>query len=143
MRGRAIDLLKPRTWRGARAFLKAMGAYHRKDYGQALGCLDEAMELDALRTDVHMAFRTVLLVLNKRPTEERLELYRRIISGEFEAGWKASRYARAYADYWLGYATARQDIVWLWSQAYALKPSKGFAAKYLPLPASPILPSAS
>jgi hypothetical protein len=142
MRGRPTDLLKPRTWSAGRAFLKAISAYHKGHYEAALAHLDKAMELEVLRTDVHMAFRTVLLVLDERPSKERLDVYKRIIAGEFLPGRKGSKYARAYADYWLGYAIGRPDIVALWTQAYALKPTKGFAARYLPLPDSPILPLA-
>jgi len=141
MRGRPIDLLKPRTWRALRAFIKAVRAYHKGDDESALAFLDKSMELDVFRTDEHMAFRTVLLSLNNRTSEERFELYRRIIAGEFRPSRKASNYARAYANYFFGDATGRQDIVALWLQAYALKPAKGFAATYLPLPDSPILPS--
>jgi hypothetical protein len=116
-----------------------VSSYHRGDYGKALAQLDKSMELDVFCTDVDMAFRTVLLVLNKRPAEERLDLLRRIVAGRFRQSRRGSKYARAYADYWLGYATGRQDIVPLWSRAYALKPTKGFAGKYLSLPDSPIL----
>jgi hypothetical protein len=139
MRGRIADLLNPRTWKGARVFLRAMGAYHRSDYAAALAQFDQAMSLDLLRTDEHMAFKTVLLVLNNRPTRERLDLYERVLAGEFRPGRKASKYARAYAGYWLASATHRHDLVKAWSQAHALKPTKGFAARYLPLPESPLL----
>jgi hypothetical protein len=139
MGGLLTDLLKPRTWRAGRAFFRAIGAYHKKDYGTALVELDKSMEAEQLRTDVNMAFRTILLTLNGRSNEERRDLYMRIAAGEFRADRKASKYARAYADYWLGYVTGRQDIVPLWSKAYAAKPSEGFAARYLPLPESPIV----
>jgi hypothetical protein len=138
MDGRPIDLLKPQTWRAFRAFFQAVRSYHRGDYGKALAQLDKSMELDAFRTDVDMAFRTVLLVLNNRP-DERLDLLRRIVAGQFRQSRSGSKYARAYADYWLGYATGRQDIVPLWSRAYALKPTNGIAGRYLSIPDSPIL----
>ncbi|HEX5257984.1 MAG TPA: hypothetical protein VFW35_04285 [Sphingomicrobium sp.] len=141
MHTRITDLLKPRTWRAARAFLKAVSAYHKGDYEAALVHFDQSMSLDVLRTDEHMAFRTVLLVLTHRPPQERMDIYKRIIAGEFRPGRKASEYARAYANYFLGYSIGRQDVVTLWSQAYALKPIEGFAARYLPLPKSPILSS--
>ena len=98
MHGRITDLLKARTWRAGRAFLKAVGAYHRRDYRVALAHFDEAMSVDALRTDVHMAFRSVLLALNRGPTGERLDLYKRIISGEFLPSRTGSKYAQAYAN---------------------------------------------
>ena len=139
MQVRAIELLKLPTWRAARAFFRAMRAYHRSDYEKALSQLDKSMELAALRSDVNMAFRTVLLALNKRPLEERMHVYRGIVRGDFTPHGSASEYSRAYADYWLGCLTGRSDIVPLWSRAYATKPSKGFAARYLPLPGSPIL----
>lgn len=139
MLGKGIELLRPRTWKAAYAFLSAMGAYHKGDYAKALACLDKSLELDALRSDVNMAFRAALLALNKRPAQEGLEVYKDILSGEFARDRSASKYARAYADYWLGHLTGRPDIVALWSRAYATKPAKGFAARYLPLPNSPIL----
>ena len=116
-----------------------MRAYRKSDYEKALSQLDKSMELEALRSDVNMAFRTVLLALNKRPPEESMHVYRRIVSGDFTPHRTASEYARAYADYWLGYLTGRSDIVPLWSRAYGTKPTKGFAARHLPLPESPIL----
>jgi hypothetical protein len=139
MAGKLTNLLKPRTWRTARAFLKAMGAYQKRDYEVALAEFDKSLERDALRTDVNMAFKVTLLTLNGSPVEERIDLYRRIVAGEFAHGIRGSEYARAYADYFLGYLSGRQDIVSLWSRAHALKPTKGFAARYLPLPESPIL----
>ena len=133
-------LFKPQAWKALWAFVSAIRAYHRRDDETALAQFDRSMELEVVRTDENMAFRTVLLVMNHRPAEERLDAYRRIVAGEFRPG-RASKYARAYANYWLGYASGGQDIVTLWSQAYALKPAKGFAARYLPLPDSPILQS--
>ena len=136
---RVFELLKPRTWRASRAFISAMSAYHRGDYERSLAQLDKALELDVLRSDVNMAFRAALLTLNKRPAREGLEVYKRIVAGDFARHRSASRYARAYAEYWLAHLTGRPDLIPLWSRAYAAKPAKGFAARYLPLPNSPIL----
>lgn len=135
----AIELLKPRTWRAGSAFASAMSAYHKGDYKKTLAQLDKSLELDAMRSDVNMAFRAALLTLNRRPRQEVLEIYSRIVSGDFAPHRSASKYARAYAEYWLGYLTGRSDLVPLWSRAYAAKPTTGFAARYLPLPNSPVV----
>jgi hypothetical protein len=134
-----LNLLRPRSWKAARAFLKALTAYHKGDYAEALARFDECIKVDLLRTDVNMAFRSILLVLNNHPNVEKTDLYKRIIAGDFRPAHRSSKYARAYADYFLGYATGLRDIVTLWQRAYELKPTKGFAARYLPLPDNPIL----
>jgi len=71
MRGRPIDLLKPRTWRALRAFIKAVRAYHKGDDESALAFLDKSMELGVipvlstipaqpLKMDRVSAFNTIL-----------------------------------------------------------------------------------
>jgi len=86
-----------------------------------------------------MAIYARLLTLNKRPVEETLKTYMQIAAGEFRHDNAESRYAEAYANYWVGYLTSRPDVVARWLDAYKLKPTKGFAARELPLPDKPLL----
>jgi tetratricopeptide (TPR) repeat protein len=127
------------NWRAASSYFKAMGAHRKGDYKSALTHFERAMRLDRLRTSEHMAFYASLMALSKRPAEEGLQMFTRVASGEFRRDNARSKYAEAFAHYWIAFLTNRSDVVPLWLDAYKLKPSKGFAARELPLPDNPLL----
>jgi hypothetical protein len=132
------NLFKAQNWRSGWAFVNALRAYHKGDYQAALGRFDQVLTVDLLRTAEYMNFYATLLTLNKR-RPEALRVYEDLIAGKFRPSRTNSKYAEAYAHYWLAYLTNRQDVVARWLDAYKLKPRRGFASDYLPLPDSPLL----
>ena len=116
-----------------------MLAYQRGDFATALRSYDRALRHDRFRTAENMVFYAILLTLNKKPVEQSLKIYTRVVAGEFSRGSGESPYARALARYWLSFLLNQQDVVARWLDAYALKPRKGWASSYLPLPDKPLL----
>ena len=77
-------------------------------------------------------------MLNRKPPEQYLDLFKRVIAGQFQEN-DGSPYAKAYAQYWLAYLTSQPDVVKRWMDAYILKPQKGWTARALKLPSNPLL----
>jgi tetratricopeptide (TPR) repeat protein len=136
-----LRLFEPKNWRAACAFLKALWAHRKGDYQAAIAQFERATSLDRLRSSEHMAFYALLMALNKRPAEEGLKMFTRVAAGEFRREADESRYAEAFAHYWIAFLTGRADVMERWLDAFKLEPTKGLAARELPLPDNPIDPA--
>ena len=125
-------------WRTVGPYIRALLAYRKCDFATALKSFERAMRPDSVRTTEHMAFLAQLMVLNQRPPKQYLDLFKRVVAGEFREN-DGSPYAKAYAQYWMAYLLSLPDVMKWWMDAYALKPKNGWASRFLTLPDNPFL----
>ena len=133
-------LLEIERWRALPPYVRATLAYFKGDFETALREYQRVVRVERLRTTERMAFLAQLMVLNRQPPEQYLDLFKRVVAGQFRED-DGSPYAKAFAQYWWAYLTGQPDVVKWWMDAYALKPKKGWAARALELPGNPLLES--
>lgn len=137
----AIKLLRVLDWRNWWAVwsgTRAIFAYHGGDCGKAARHFYRMLRVERFQTSEHMAFHAFLLTLSGASRKDVTQIYSLVAAGAYRKNAEESRYAEALAHYFLAYLTKRQDVVARWLDAYALRPSKGFASRYLPLPDKPL-----
>ena len=135
-------ILSPRVWRGAPAYVRAIKAYDKSDFAAALRHFEEWLRWERQPGSQSMTLYALLLNLNQRRRQEVTAVLSRVVAGEFRRRPRLApetRYAEAYAHYWLAYLTDRSDVLERWLQAYSLRTDDRFAKKYLPLPSKPLL----
>jgi len=115
-----------------------MLAYQRGDFGIALKEYDQVLRHAPLRTTERMAFLAKLMILNRKHPKEYLSVLKRVVAGEFRDD-EGSPYAKAYAQYYLAFLLNQPDVMKWWMDAYALRPQKGWAARFLKLPKNPFI----
>ena len=135
--GRLLDL---NNWRGLVALFRALRVYHRGDRTRAIFLMEKAIQAPGLQCADYMMFYANLLVLDsKKPLDEVIDIYKKVAAREYVGLRGDHRYPVALAHYILAQLYRRPDVVARWLDAYALKPKKGFAALYLPLPDDPLM----
>ena len=139
-----VRLLSLSTWKALRhsapALLRALKAYRRGENGAALQSFEECLRWMPRVPADYAAFHGTLLVLNRR-SPDAARIYRQVLTSTSEDHCPRSRYAAAYARYYLALIERSDEALALnrWQEARDLQPSKGFAAKHLTLPDPPVL----
>lgn len=141
---RLARLLSPSTWkavsRSAPALLGALKQYRRGQDEAALGSFEECLRWMPRAPADYLAFYANLLILNRR-SPEAAQVFRQVVTSTSDDRALRSRYAAAYARYYLALIERTDEALAFnyWQVAKDLQPAKGFASKYLRLPDPPVL----
>ena len=141
---RLARTLSPSTWkavsRSAPALLGALKQYRRGQDEAALQSFEECLRWMPRVPPDYLAFHANLLILNRRSPDAAKVLRQVLTSTSDDLGLRA-RYPAAYARYYLALIERADEALALnrWQEARDLRPAKGFASKYLPLPDPPVL----
>lgn len=141
---RLARLIRPSTWkaikRGAPALLGALKQYRRGEDKAALLCFEKFLGWMLEMPAEYLAFHANLLILNRR-SSDAAQVFRQVLTSTSDDGGLSSRYAAAYARYYLALIERADEALALnrWQEARDLQPAKGFASKYLRLPDPPVL----
>jgi len=137
-------LLSPSTWkvvsRSAPALLDALKQYRRGQDEAALRSFEECLRWMPKVPADYLAFHANLLILNRR-SPDAAKVLREVLTSTSDDRDQRSRYAAAYAEYYLALIERADEATSLsrWQEARDLRPAKGFASKYLTLPDPPVI----
>jgi tetratricopeptide (TPR) repeat protein len=141
---RLARLLSPSTWkalsRSAPALLGALKQYSHGQDEAALRSFEECLRWMPRVPADYLAFHANLLVLNRR-SPDAAHVFKQVLTSTSDDCGLRSRYAAAYARYYLALIERTDEALALnrWQEARDLQPAKGFASKYLRLPDPPVL----
>lgn len=137
---RLARLLTPSTWKAFPAFYGALTKYKRGQDEAALQSSEECIRWIKKVPAEYLAFHATLLLLNWR-SPEAAQVFKQVLTSTTDDPGLRSRYAAAYARYYLALIERTDEAVALncWQEARDLMPAKGFASRYLQLPDSPVL----